>query len=833
MFKRSSIMIALAGVVACTTGYSAPANPFPVTIEQPDGTSFIGYAKGDEVQGWLETPYGYTVVQHPTTLFYQYAVVGKDGMLEPSGEVVPEYHHNGHMVDPNLSYPKHVKPPKNLDNEMNNQPIVSHPNQRISEYQVGVGWTPSPVSGNKRVLTVLVGFNDTPITSGSKDYWSRSVYHSTSNSVTKFYRDNSFGRLNIVPVPHTQPNNTSNVIVVNIPYNHPNCKQSCSSATETQWVTAAMAQVASIVDFASIDTNHDKIISPDELTVYFITGGYEASVNPTTSPSIWAHASAGKSVTFGQYTISRWATSGEKFNSSSFMSIGVIVHELGHTIVNLPDLYDTSGVNSGIGAFSVMSSGSWGRSTQTELAGTTPTNLDAWSREYLGWSTPVEIAQTQTVIPFRDSVSSQTAGVKLVNRNIKSSEYWLIENRTPSGWDRGLIGLIGYWSGGLLIQHIDSTIGTWANNNFNTYIVGSHQGNVIEQASSSSCSLAVASTYGCPSLMFSSGVNFTSSTVPNPKYYTGVDSGFGVTKIDPPGPVMYATITRGTSIVIQPQTATLNTIVTPQGLGSVVVTPTSTECVSNCSVAYSTGTLVTVNAYPYSGSQFVGWTGACVGSISSCTFKIATKSTVVAYFVKLSTRLLTVNKVGTGTISLGSGIVCGSRCTSTSVTTSAQPLTLTAVPAIGYRFVNWLGSCVGTDVTCVVPAGTTNVNATATFTLLSTPVTVPKSTTRVSTTLLNYSNISGTTGINRWYAITVPQGTTRLVISTSHGSGNPDVYVQYNTTPSVTSYGCKSVNPSVTEQCVIVNPKTDSYYYIMLRSTGAYSGVTLLVQTFY
>lgn len=833
MFKRSLITLALAGVFACTTGHTAPANPFPIAIEQPDGTMFYGYNKGDEVQGWVETLHGYTVVQNPTTQFFEYAVTNPDGQLQPSGIAVAGYIQNGYSADPNLPFPKHAKPPKNLDNLLSNETIARHFKQQISEYQIGVGWTPAPVSGTKKVLTVLVGFNNAPISSGSMDYWSRMIYDTSSNSVAKFYQDNSFGTMSIVPVAHTQPNNNSKVVAVNVPYNHPNCKQSCSSATESQWVTAAMTQVASYVDFASIDTNNDGVIASNEVTVYFIVGGYEASVNSTASPSIWAHASGGNSVTFRQFTLSRWAVNGEKYNSSSFMPIGVITHELGHAIANLPDLYDTAGVNSGLGAFSAMSSGSWGRASSSEIAGTTPTNLDAWSREYLGWSSPIEITQTQTV-PLRDSLTDPSAGIKLINRTVKSTEYWLIENRTPTGWDRGLVGLIGYWSGGLLIQHIDSTIGTWANNSFNKYVTGSHQGNLVEQASTTKCNLMSNSqTYGCTSLLFSSGVNFTNTTTPSTKYYTGADSGFGVTNIDPPGALMYATVTRGSSITPLPQNATISAVLDTQGLGSIQFAPNSTTCTSNCSVTYPTGTTITISVYPYSGNQFTGWSGACTGSGSTCTFKLTTNSSVVAYFSKLSTRLLTVSKNGSGTISLGSGILCGNQCTTVSVTASNQALNLTATPNIGYKFSGWSGNCTGMLTTCTIPAGTTSVNAAATFIPLSTPTITPQPTTEVSTTLINYSNTSSATGVSRWHAVRIPQGTRRLVVNTSGGSGNPDVYVAYNSSPSVTNYSCKSTNSSTTEQCAVLNPNTTGTYYIMLRATGAYSGVKLTVRAIY
>jgi immune inhibitor A len=63
--------------------------------------------------------------------------------------------------------------------------------------------------------------------------------------------------------------------------------------------------------------------------------------------------------------------------------LGVFVHEYAHDL-GLPDLYDTSGGDNGVGFWSVMASGSWLGHGDGAI-GTTPNYMDPWSKLYLGW----------------------------------------------------------------------------------------------------------------------------------------------------------------------------------------------------------------------------------------------------------------------------------------------------------------------------------------------------------------------------------------------------------------------------------------------------------------
>jgi hypothetical protein len=77
------------------------------------------------------------------------------------------------------------------------------------------------------------------------------------------------------------------------------------------------------------------------------------------------------------------------------------------------------------------------------------------------------------------------------------------------------------------------------------------------------------------------------------------------------------------------------------------------------------------------------------------------------------TTLLTVSKVGIGTVTSNDGFInCGATCSRSY--TSASTVTLTATPSAGYNFSGWSGSCTGTG-SCVVTMSA-NRSVTATFT---------------------------------------------------------------------------------------------------------------------
>lgn len=119
---------------------------------------------------------------------------------------------------------------------------------------------------------------------------------------------------------------------------------------------------------------------------------------------------------------------------------GIFCHELAHAF-GLCDLYDTDGNGSGglspgvLGSPSLMDGGT----------GDTPPNFCALEIEQLGLASPIAPSRGyHTLRPLGESRDYIRIG------SDTEDEYFLLECRSPRGWDSGLQG-----EGGLLIYHID------------------------------------------------------------------------------------------------------------------------------------------------------------------------------------------------------------------------------------------------------------------------------------------------------------------------------------------------------------------------------------------
>ena len=688
---------------AINMAQAGPANPQPLQIAQPDGTMIQVMMRGDEFQGWMETSDGYTIVKNSSSGFYEYANQNSSGQLASSGFVVSAAV-KSQLATQGLMPRKGLRPPPNTDLQKYQKDFLSAARaKRVSGISPGMSsapsgtWAPTPVSGTKKILVLLVNFQNASLSSGAASYWSNAVHNATGSSVTKYYRDNSFGTLAVSAVAHTQPGGTAGVVTVSLPQGHPNCGGSCSYSTESTWINSALAAAVPYVNFPALDSNGDGTIAVDEALIYFVVAGYEAAAGNGT-PSIWAHAWGGPNVRVSGKNVNHWALNGEMYSASSRMQMGVIAHEMGHAMGGLPDLYDISGSNAGLGIFSLMATGSWG-ARSGEIGGTTPVNLDAWSRQYLGWSNP-QTPTSNATMSFGSALSSTGASVMLMNSASSTSEYWLIENRPPVGWDAGMYLYLRSWTGGLLIQHIDLNVGSKSDNSFNEYLSGLHQGSMAVEPSTATCSLVSTSSpsAGCPNILFYAGnsATFNSGSTPRSNYYNGTASNMGISGVSSPGNTMTA--------VVQVTTNNFTLAVAKAGTGAGTVTsnPAGISCGAACSASYSTGTSVALSAVPAAGSVFAGWTGSCTGTGSCLVSMTAARSVRATFNASTLKYTLAVTKAGTGAGTVTSnpaGISCGAAC-SASYRTGTN-VTLSALPAAGSVFAGWTGACTGTG-SCVV-----------------------------------------------------------------------------------------------------------------------------------
>jgi M6 family metalloprotease-like protein len=143
-------------------------------------------------------------------------------------------------------------------------------------------------------------------------------------------------------------------------------------------------------------------------------------------------------------------------DSTQIMPIGTAAHEFGHAL-GLPDLYDTDQVTEGIGNWGLMGAGNF-------TSPLSPSRMEAWSLNELGWVTLVPLTTTNTYHLGAAPVSDTAFFVNVQGTNTRN-ESFMIENRQASLADTALIRFLCTRSGasippcggGLLLWHLDQT----------------------------------------------------------------------------------------------------------------------------------------------------------------------------------------------------------------------------------------------------------------------------------------------------------------------------------------------------------------------------------------
>ncbi|AOE48849.1 S8 family serine peptidase [Kangiella sediminilitoris] len=89
------------------------------------------------------------------------------------------------------------------------------------------------------------------------------------------------------------------------------------------------------------------------------------------------------------------------------------------------------------------------------------------------------------------------------------------------------------------------------------------------------------------------------------------------------------------------------------------------------------------------------------------------------------------------------------------------------------------------------------------------------------------TNLSGAQGSEVFYTFEVPAGATDLNFDISGGSGDADLYVQYGSQPTTSSYDCRPYVGGNTENCNFASPQAGTWH-VMIRGYQAYSGLDLV-----
>ena len=251
----------------------------------------------------------------------------------------------------------------------------------------------------------------------------------------------------------------------------------------------ALREAAKYIDFASYDKDGSYSIDNDELGVAVIYAGYDSNgdwmsmLDESAYPSMQAHMSGplsggfnrggdiipDQAIVMGEMItrVPEDRTTDEQVDEGVIESVAAplstLDHELGHYL-NLPDYYDTSYDRTAPWAFwtpgslSAMDTGailpvSKGKNTYEY----TSSRFDPLSRIMLGWLQP-QIVDSSGTYEVRADGAAGGKNVLLIMTG-RDNEYFLIENRQPTGFDAALQDKDDQTKeGGIVVWHVDGKV---------------------------------------------------------------------------------------------------------------------------------------------------------------------------------------------------------------------------------------------------------------------------------------------------------------------------------------------------------------------------------------
>jgi hypothetical protein len=91
------------------------------------------------------------------------------------------------------------------------------------------------------------------------------------------------------------------------------------------------------------------------------------------------------------------------------------------------------------------------------------------------------------------------------------------------------------------------------------------------------------------------------------------------------------------------------------------------------------------------------------------------------------------------------------------------------------------------------------------------------------------SGLSASSGKWLYYKIKVPAGAKNLVVKTSGGIGDADLYLKFGAKPTSSSYQYRSAKSTNAETCTVASVTTEAYCFIGIYAYKAVAGLTLTV----
>lgn len=425
--------VLLLASIAVTTAMAKPAMRGFREMVQPDGSTVKVQVIGDEHLHFTVSEEGLLLARDADG-FFRLGKLADDGSVVSTGLDIesPEAKESGtRITDINRN---EIMARRSISSRRYSSSLLKAP-------QTGMGLCTStyPVVGSPKGLIILVEYSDVKFNKNydAKTYFNQMIngknftMYGGTGSALEYFTEQSGGKFTPsfdVLGPVTLPKKQS--------YYGANDRYGNDQHPE-EMVTDAIDILNPTVDFSQYDTDKDGLID----NVYIIYAGQgEASYggDDTVWPHSWDVRESGKMKYADGVLVGHYACSNE-LESSTPDGIGTFVHEFSH-VMGLPDLYHTTSSSADYTPtmYSVLDYGPYNNN------GRTPPNYGAYEKNALGWYEPIMLDGDLSVT--LQPISSGQFGLIPTK---KDTEFFLLENRQLSGWDKYIPGH------GLLIWHID------------------------------------------------------------------------------------------------------------------------------------------------------------------------------------------------------------------------------------------------------------------------------------------------------------------------------------------------------------------------------------------
>lgn len=426
-------------------------------LYQANGSQFRGRIVGDEWFNYGVTDDNKVFQFNALTQDYEYGVVGRAHGLDvvvPSGISIldPWAHWWLAVLGMAALTPEQVS-------QMFHQYIGPQPEKGVYAYHRLDGLvqknraTNANYDKSPNLLVILVSFSDIAVSSSDAS-WGNKIFGSNQGQLNDYWAETTYDSFRFDPAAESFGTANDGIVRVSLSYAHPNPATDASAAHNI--ARDAIEQLDASMNFAPFDTDNDGVIEFDELQILTVIAGSEVNRG---SPSVWPSAKAIENFSIDGKAFEHMVPLVAERQNMNDSTIGVIAHELGHSYFGLPDLY----IGDGIGRWGLMGAGSKG--SFNGAPGNSPSHFSAWSKAVIGVGDVDGIVMydasgpIQTGIPleFFRATDSRYRVIKLVTPD-NPREYFLIENRHRSGYDRGAFDTdtSGFFAnGGLAIWHVN------------------------------------------------------------------------------------------------------------------------------------------------------------------------------------------------------------------------------------------------------------------------------------------------------------------------------------------------------------------------------------------